>query len=138
MGNYLFIEWDFYGVILGYGYDNKGRYVGIIIGYGYVCVMVINDCGLKEVCDWIFVKDCGGGFGFRNISLKLGVVEFKVDVFFNLVNEIIEVVCLGYMFGIRIVVSLIFMDGKVVREVEEYFYNFKVDMVDLLFGFYVL
>jgi hypothetical protein len=138
LGNYSSIEWDFYGAISGYGYDNKGRYAGITTGYGYVCVTVTNDCGSKEVCDRILVKDCGGGFGFRNTSSKSGAAEFKVDVFPNPANEIIEVACSGYTPGTRIAASLISMDGKVVREVEEYSHNFKVDMADLPSGLYVL
>ncbi len=138
LGNYSSIEWDFYGAISGYGYDNKGRYAGITTGYGYVCVTVTNDCGSKEVCDRILVKDCGGGFGFRNSSSKSGAAKFKADVFPNPANEFIEIACSGYVPGTRIAASLISTDGKVVRELEEYSQNFKVDMADLPSGLYVL
>ena len=138
LGNYSSIEWDFYGAISGYGYDNKGRYAGITTGYGYVCVTVTNDCGSKEVCDRILVKDCGGGFGFRNSSSKSGAAKFKADVFPNSANEFIEIACSGYIPGTRITASLISTDGKVVKTIEEYSHNFKVNMADLPSGLYVL
>ena len=138
LGNYSSIEWDFYGAISGYGYDNKGRYAGVTTGYGYVCVTVTNDCGSKGVCDRILVKDCGGGFGFRNSSSKSGAAKFKADIFPNPANEFIEVICSGYIPGTRIAASLISTDGKVVKTIEEYSNNFKVDMADLPSGLYVL
>lgn len=140
LGNYSSIEWDFYGAISGYGYDNRGRYTGITTGTGYVCVTVTNDCGPKEVCDEIIVKDreCGFVFDPRNSSSKSDAAEFKADVFPNPANEIIEVACSGYVPGTRIAASLISTDGKVVRELEKYSQNFKVDMADLPSGLYVL
>ena len=138
LGNYSSIEWDFYGAISGYGHDNKGRYTGITTGTGYVCVTVTNDCGSKEVCDEIIVKDRKCGFDPRNSSSKSDAAEFKADVFPNPANETIEVACSGYIPGTRIAASLISTDGKVVKTIEEYSHNFKVDLGDLPSGLYVL
>ncbi|KGE88321.1 hypothetical protein IX84_08935 [Phaeodactylibacter xiamenensis] len=67
-----------------------------------------------------------------------GAAKFKADVFPNPANEFIEVICSGYIPGTRIAASLISTDGKVVKTIEEYSHNFKVDMADLLSGLYVL
>jgi len=138
LGNYSSIEWDFYGAISGYGYDNKGRYTGITTGYGYVCVTVTNDCGSKEVCDRILVKDCGGGFGFRNSRSNPDVAELEANISPNPANDFVEVVCSGYVSGARITASLISADGKLVETIEEYSHSFKVDMAELPSGLYIL
>ncbi|KGE89711.1 MAG: T9SS type A sorting domain-containing protein [Phaeodactylibacter xiamenensis] len=67
-----------------------------------------------------------------------GAAKFKADVFPNPANEFIEVACSGYMSGTRIAASLISIDGKVVKMIEEPSHHFKVNMADLPSDLYVL
>lgn len=137
--NYNSIEWNFFGAISGYGSNQKGKYRGTRTGYGYVCVTITNDCGSREVCDQIYVKDCDGDVrGKRSANTKTeNNEELKLSLSPNPTTQT-TYLSLNNDLDINTHIWIIDLNGKLILELESNEKIIPLDLAEIANGIYIV